>query len=60
MTQQIINPTPSAREVAVIDPQGNKTTVFIQPGSKAKLAPDYKICPDFASRNPDIRVRELN
>jgi hypothetical protein len=56
----VLNPSPAQREVFVIDPDGKKTSIFVQPGSKAKLAPGWSVCPDFRSRNPAIKTRELN
>jgi hypothetical protein len=57
--QLVLNPSPAAREVSVVDPDGKKTSVFIQPNSKVKLAEGWTVCPDFLSRNLVIKTREL-
>ena len=57
--QLVLNPSPVAREVTVLDPDGKKNSVFIQPNSKVKLAEGWSVCPDFLSRNPVVKSREL-
>lgn len=53
---KIHNPTSTATPVTVLNTQGVKEKVFVQPNARVTIPEGYSVDPDFLSRNPRIVV----
>lgn len=56
MTINVKNPTQIPKEVHIQLADGTKTSIFIQPNSKANLPPGANVLPESRERDPSIRV----
>lgn len=57
MTTIVINREDSQKEVNIFSLlSGEKTSVFVQPMSKTKLAEGFAVSPDFQRLHPKIQV----
>lgn len=53
----VLNPTAHAIPVDIEDAQGNKDTIFLQPGGKPYLPAGFSVTPACLRKNPKLTVK---